>query len=106
MCNAGPECEGCFFEGEARNAHAEAERLHRERDEARRELESVKKAYCLLRRDLLSAQEENSRLKRELEQMERQAPAAGQEAVRPYLDFVARLRRTMGTAPDLLAQEG
>lgn len=99
MCNTGPECDGCFFEGEARNAHAEAERLHRERDEARRELESVKKAYCLLRKDLLSAQEENSRLKWELEQMKRQTPATGQD-VRPYLDFVARLRRTMLTAPE------
>ena len=106
-------CEGCFYEGQATEANRELEDLRGELERmrhvlasAKAELEGVKRAYCLVRKDLLQEQEENSRLKRELEQMERQAPAAGQEAVRPYMDFMARLRRTMQTAPDLLAQEG
>lgn len=105
--SSGAECLGCWYEEQARRSLGELSEARHERLEARRELASVKRAYCLLRKDLIAAQERCAALEKELEAARTAAKTKDAEPdKRAYVDFVARLRRTMNTAPDLLAEEG
>ena len=99
----GTECSGCFYENEWRIekdnrkfANEEIEDLRKQLTETRCELETVKRAYCLIRKDLIAAQEKNAKLERDLADAKE---GRNSEDTRAYVDFVARLRRIMLTAP-------
>lgn len=116
MMSCKSECSGCYYENELRavkdllrSTNEELEDLREELEKMRHslacakgELEAVKRAYCLARKDLLQEQEKTAKLEREL--AEAKDDRSGEDT-RPYVDFLARLRRTMLTAPDLLAEE-
>lgn len=103
------ECSGCFYESEMRTAqnalkcaNETIEELKDKLGDARYELDALKRSLCESRHAMQLAQEEAGRLKKKLEAAETKILKRS-DLPRAYVDFIARLRRTMDTAPGMQA---
>ena len=103
------ECSGCFYENEMRTAQNALKCANEEIEDLKEKLADTRYELDALKRSLCEARHERQLLVNEAAALKKMYEAARGGALkrsdlpRAYVDFIARLRRTMDTAPGMQA---